>query len=75
MKGVNRRKTATVSILTYLSFSFESTVDDLLELLDLVAAYAAKLVPKFTVFINKCLNDIHLLIQLIEFGIGQRLRI
>ena len=60
---------------TYLCFSFEADIYNIFELLDLILSYVAKLVSELTVFVNKVLNNIHLLIQLIELGIGESLSI
>ena len=57
-----KKASENVCITTYLSFSFKSTVYNLLKLLDFVTTDASKLISEFPVFIYERLDDIHLLI-------------
>jgi len=42
------------------------------KLFDLIFPYITELIPELTVLIDEFLNDIHLLVQLIEFGVCER---
>ena len=60
---------------TYLSFFFKPSIYDVFKLLDLLLSDAPKLISEFSVFVDKLLNHIHLLVQLVEFRVGQSLGI
>lgn len=55
-----------------LSFSLESNMYYVFKLFDLIFPYITELIPELTVLIDEFLNDIHLLVQLIEFGVCER---
>ena len=55
--------------MTYLSLGLELIEENLLELLELVTPDTAKLFSELPVFVDECLNLVHLRIQLIELGV------